>query len=157
MKIALLAIGKTVDPYLLEGLKVYEKRLQRYINYTRKELPDVKNAKSLPVEQLKIQEGKSLLSQLSETDELFLLDENGTSFSSEELAAFIRQKMLCSSKSLVFAVGGAYGFPDEVYGKATGKISLSRLTFPHQLARLIFTEQLYRAFTIIKGEPYHHR
>jgi 23S rRNA (pseudouridine1915-N3)-methyltransferase len=157
MKIALLAIGKTVDAYLQEGLEVYEKRLQRYVNYMRKELPDVKNAKSLPVEQLKVQEGKTLLSQLTEADELFLLDENGTSFSSEELAGFIRQRMLYSAKSLVFAVGGAYGFSDEVYRKAAGSISLSRLTFSHQMVRLIFTEQLYRAFTIIKGEPYHHR
>ncbi|MDR3350469.1 MAG: 23S rRNA (pseudouridine(1915)-N(3))-methyltransferase RlmH [Prevotellaceae bacterium] len=157
MKIALLAIGKTADTYLQEGLEVYEKRLQRYVNYTRKELPDVRNAKSLPVEQLKAQEGKALLLQLSETDELFLLDENGTVFSSEEMAEFIRKKMLNSSKSLVFAVGGAYGFSEEIYCKAAGKVSLSRLTFSHQMARLIFTEQLYRAFTIIKGEPYHHK
>ncbi|MDR2359070.1 MAG: 23S rRNA (pseudouridine(1915)-N(3))-methyltransferase RlmH [Prevotellaceae bacterium] len=157
MKITLVAIGKTVDAYLQEGLEIYEKRLQRYVNYMRKELPDARNAKSLPVEQLKQQEGKSLLSQLSETDELFLLDENGTVFSSEEMAAFIRQKMLYSVKSLVFAIGGAYGFSEEAYRKATGKVSLSRLTFPHQMVRLIFTEQLYRAFTIIKGEPYHHK
>lgn len=157
MKIALLAIGKTTDTYLQEGLEIYEKRLQRYVNYTRQELPDARNAKSLPVEQLKLQEGKSLLAQLSGTDELFLLDENGTVFSSEEMAGFIRQKMLYSSKSLVFAIGGAYGFSEEAYRKATGKISLSRLTFSHQMARLIFTEQLYRAFTIIKGEPYHHK
>ncbi|MDR2802335.1 MAG: 23S rRNA (pseudouridine(1915)-N(3))-methyltransferase RlmH [Prevotellaceae bacterium] len=157
MKITLLAIGKTTDAYLQNGLEVYEKRLQHYVNYTRKELPDVRNVKSLPVEQLKIEEGKRLLSQLSGTDELFLLDENGTVFSSKELAAFIRQKMLNSAKSLVFAIGGAYGFPEEAYRKAAGKISLSRLTFSHQMARLIFTEQLYRAFTIIKGEPYHHK
>ncbi|MDR3132446.1 MAG: 23S rRNA (pseudouridine(1915)-N(3))-methyltransferase RlmH, partial [Prevotellaceae bacterium] len=106
MKIALLAIGKTADAYLQEGLEIYEKRLQRYVNYTRKELPDVRNAKSLPVEQLKVQEGKALLSQLSEADELFLLDENGTVFSSEGLAEFIRQKILNSSRSLVFAIGG---------------------------------------------------
>jgi 23S rRNA (pseudouridine1915-N3)-methyltransferase len=153
----LLAIGKTADTYLQAGLGVYEKRLQHYAHYTRKELPDIKNAGSLPVEQLKIQEGKSILSCLSETDELYLLDENGTSFSSEEMAAFVAQKMLHGVKSLVFAIGGAYGFSEAVYQKAAVRISLSRLTFSHQMARLIFKEQLYRALTIIKGEPYHHK
>ena len=157
MKISLFTIGKTADAYLLEGLEIYEKRLQHYVNYARKELPDVKNAKTLSTEQLKTQEGKVLLQQLSDTDELFLLDENGQEFSSEELSQFIKQKMLHSSKSLVFAIGGAYGFSNEVYKKAVGKISLSRLTFSHQMVRLIFTEQIYRAFTIIKGEPYHHK
>jgi len=157
MKISLFTIGKTADAYLLEGLGIYEKRLQHYVNYARKELPDVKNAKTLSTEQLKTQEGKILLQQLSDTDELFLLDENGQEFSSEELSEFIKQKMLHSSKSLVFVIGGAYGFSNEVYKKAVGKISLSRLTFSHQMVRLIFTEQIYRAFTIIKGEPYHHK
>ena len=157
MKISLLTIGKTADKYLLEGLKIYEKRLQHYVNYSRKELPDVKNAKTLSTEQLKEQEGKIILQQVAETDELFLLDENGQTFSSEKLAEFIKQKMLHSSKSLVFVVGGAYGFSDEVYKKAVEKISLSQLTFSHQMVRLIFTEQIYRAFTIIKGEPYHHK
>jgi 23S rRNA (pseudouridine1915-N3)-methyltransferase len=157
MKITLLAIGKTTEAYLLEGLEAYEKRLPHYVNYTRKELSEAKNSKSLPVESLKRQEGKCLLAQLSGTEELFLLDENGAAFSSEEMAGFVRQKMASGLKSLVFAIGGAYGFSEEVYQKAAGKISLSRLTFPHQLVRLIFTEQLYRACTIIKGEPYHHR
>ena len=157
MKIALLTIGKTVDTYLLEGLNVYEKRLQHYINYIRKELPDVKNAKSLSCEQLKIQEGKTLLRQLSDADELILLDENGVEYSSGKWADFLQKKLLSSSKSLVFAVGGAFGFSDEVYQRAAGKVALSQMTFSHQMVRLIFTEQLYRAFTIINGEPYHHK
>jgi len=157
MKITLLTIGKTVDAYLLEGLAIYEKRLQHYTNYVRKELPDVKNAKSLSCEQLKIQEGKTLLRQLSDTDELILLDVNGAEYSSEKWADFLQKKLLNSSKSLVFAVGGAYGFSDEIYQRASEKIALSQMTFSHQMVRLIFTEQLYRAFTIINGEPYHHK
>ncbi len=157
MKITLLTIGKTADAYLLEGMGIYEKRLQHYVSYIRKELPDVKNAKSLSTGQLKVQEGKLLLQQLSDTDELILLDENGTGYSSEKFAEFLQRKMLGSTKSLVFAIGGAYGFSDEVYQKATSKISLSQMTFSHQMVRLIITEQLYRAFTIIKGEPYHHK
>ncbi len=157
MKTTLLVIGKTAEAYLHAGLEIYEKRLQHYTNYIRKELPDIRNAKSLSAEQLKVQEGKLLLQQLSETDELFLLDESGTTYASEELAAFVKQKMLHSAKSLVFAIGGAYGFPEEVYKRAAGEISLSRMTFSHQMVRLIFTEQLYRAFSIIKGEPYHHK
>jgi 23S rRNA (pseudouridine1915-N3)-methyltransferase len=157
MKIVLLAIGKTADAYLQEGLAIYEKRLQHYVNYTRRELPDVKNAKALSGEQLKVQEGILLRAQLSETDELFLLDEAGAGFSSEAFAGFVKQKMVHSAKSLVFAIGGAYGFSEEIYQRAAGKISLSPMTFSHQMVRLIFTEQLYRAFTIIKGEPYHHK
>jgi 23S rRNA (pseudouridine1915-N3)-methyltransferase len=157
MRITLLAIGKTADAYLREGLGIYEKRLQHYVEYLRRELPDVKNAKSLSVEQLKVQEGKCLLQQLSDTDELYLMDEAGTEYTSEELAAFLQKKMLHGTKSLVLAIGGAYGFSEEVYRKASGKIALSRMTFSHQMVRLIVAEQLYRACTIIKGEPYHHK
>jgi len=157
MKIALFATGKTVGAHLQQGLAIYEKRLQHYVHYTRKELPDVKNAQALSEEQLKVQEGKIMLQQLSDADELVLLDERGVGYTSEEMAEFIRQKMVHSSKSLVFAIGGAYGFSEEVYRKAASNISLSRMTFSHQMVRLIFTEQLYRAFTIINGEPYHHK
>ncbi|MDR1681204.1 MAG: 23S rRNA (pseudouridine(1915)-N(3))-methyltransferase RlmH [Prevotellaceae bacterium] len=156
MKITLLTVGKTANKYLQEELAVYEKRLQRYVNYARRDLPDVRHAGALPADQLKIQEGKRLLQQLSGTDELFLFDERGQAFSSEEMAGFLKQKMDNSIKSLVFAIGGAYGFSPEVYQRAAGLLSLSRMTFSHQMVRLIATEQLYRALTIIKGEPYHH-
>lgn len=157
MKILLLIVGKTTKTWLRDELDLYEKRLRRYVDYARRELPDVRQAKALPVEQLKIQEGKRLLQQLAASDELVLFDERGPAFSSDELAAFLRRKTDAGLKSLVIAVGGAYGFSDDVYRRADGLLSLSRMTFPHQLVRLIATEQLYRAFTIIRGEPYHHR
>jgi 23S rRNA (pseudouridine1915-N3)-methyltransferase len=157
MKILLLIVGKTTKTWLQDELALYEKRLRRYVDYARRELPDVSHAKALPIDQLKIQEGKRLLQQLAASDELVLFDERGPALSSDELAGFLRQKTDAGLKSLVLAVGGAYGFSDDVYRRATGLLSLSRMTFPHQLVRLIATEQLYRAFTIIRGEPYHHR
>ncbi len=156
MKITLLAIGKTADAYLREGIAVYTARLQHYVPFDYKELPDVRNAKNLTSEQLKIKEGELILAQMGSNDELLLLDENGRSYSSAGFAGFLEKKALHSSKSLVLAIGGAFGFSQEVYQKATEKISLSSMTFSHQMVRLIAAEQLYRAFTIIKGEPYHH-
>jgi 23S rRNA (pseudouridine1915-N3)-methyltransferase len=157
MNITLLVIGKTVPAYLKEGLALYEKRLQHYVHYTRRELPDVRNARALSEDQLKQQEGKLLLQQLSVVDECYLFDERGRAFSSDELAGFFRQKMTHGAKSLVLIVGGAYGFAPEVYQRATGTLSLSPMTFSHQMVRLIATEQIYRAFTIIRGTPYHHQ
>jgi 23S rRNA (pseudouridine1915-N3)-methyltransferase len=156
MKVTLLVIGKTNEAYLQEGIAMYAKRLQHYIPFEYKELPDVRNAKNLPHEQLKIQEGELILRQLGAHDELLLLDENGTQFSSEEWAAHLGKKLCGTAKSLLFTVGGAFGFADNVIQRASGTVSLSRMTFSHQMARLIFAEQLYRAFTILKGEPYHH-
>jgi 23S rRNA (pseudouridine1915-N3)-methyltransferase len=156
MKITMLAIGKTTNAYLREGIAIYTKRLQHYIPFEIKELPDVRNARNLPHAQLKVQEGQLLLRQLGPNDDLLLLDENGSQFSSEEWAGYLDKKLCYTSRSLVFAVGGAFGFSDDVIQRATDKISLSRMTFSHQMARLIFAEQLYRACTIIKGEPYHH-
>lgn len=157
MKITLLAIGKTADAYLREGIAVYTSRLQHYISFDYRELPDVRNAKSLTPDQLKMKEGALLLAQVGDNDELLLLDENGRSYSSVEFAGFFEKKALHASKSLVIAIGGAFGFSHEVYRRATGKIALSPMTFSHQMVRLIAAEQLYRAFTIIKGEPYHHQ
>jgi 23S rRNA (pseudouridine1915-N3)-methyltransferase len=156
MKMIMLVIGKTTDAYLREGIAIYTKRLQHYIPFEMKEIPDVRNAGSLSHAQLKTQEGQLILRQLGANDELLLLDENGTPFSSEEGAGYLEKKLCYTSRSLVFAVGGAFGFSNEVVQRAAGKISLSRMTFSHQMVRLIFTEQLYRAFTIIKGEAYHH-
>jgi 23S rRNA (pseudouridine1915-N3)-methyltransferase len=156
MKVILLVIGKTTDAYLREGIAIYAKRLQHYVPFEIKEIPDVRNAGNLSHAQLKAQEGQLILRQLGANDDLLLLDENGSQFSSGEWAGYLEKKLCHTSRSLVFVVGGAFGFSDEVIERAADKISLSRMTFSHQMARLIFTEQLYRAFTIIRGESYHH-
>jgi 23S rRNA (pseudouridine1915-N3)-methyltransferase len=152
----MLVIGKTTDAYLREGIAIYTKRLQHYISFEIKELPDVRNAGNLSHAQLKVQEGQLILRQLGTNDDLLLLDESGSQFSSEEWAGYLEKKLCYTTRSLVFVVGGAFGFSNDVIQRATDKISLSRMTFSHQMARLIFAEQLYRACTIIKGESYHH-
>lgn len=157
MKISLLLIGKTAFPYLNEGIALYEKRLGFYINYTRIEIPDLKSVSSLTKEQIKSKEGELILKNVKPGDELVLLDERGKQFASSEWASHLEKKLLYSGKDVVFVIGGAYGFSQEVYDRADEKISLSCMTFSHQMVRLIFLEQLYRAFTIMKGEPYHHK
>jgi len=157
MKITLLSIGKTNLAGLREGISLYVERLQHYIPFEYKEIPDVRNAGNLSQEQLKTQEGELILQALGNNDELWLLDENGRQFSSVEFAKYLEKRLLHSSKSLVIVIGGAFGFSDKVYQRAKEKLSLSPMTFSHQMVRLIAAEQLYRAFTIIKGEPYHHR
>ena len=149
--------GKTEAAYLKEGISLYEERLKFYTSYSKKELPDVKNSSSLSKEQIKEREGEQILKNLGETDELVLLDERGALITSEDFAVKVERWSLRGVKKIVFAVGGAYGFSDAIYKRANDKISLSRMTFSHQMVRVIFLEQLYRAFTIIKGEPYHHK
>ena len=156
MKIVLLAIRKTAKPYLREGISDYEKRIKAYVTFDYKELPDVKNAQNLSHEQLKQREGECFFKYIAANDELILLDECGKQFCSEDWALYLEKKIIHSTRSLVFAIGGAYGFSEAMYQKATDVVSLSSMTFSHQMVRLIFTEQLYRAFTIIRGEPYHH-
>jgi 23S rRNA (pseudouridine1915-N3)-methyltransferase len=156
MKITLLVIGKTDAAYLNEGLNEYLKRLKHYVNFEIVVIPDIKKAKNLGVENQKKREGELILSKKSVGKEIHLFDENGKTLSSRELAKFLEKKMLSGLKELVFVIGGPYGFSNEVYKNASSKISLSRLTFSHQMVRLICTEQIYRAFTILKGEPYHH-
>ncbi|MFM6975593.1 MAG: 23S rRNA (pseudouridine(1915)-N(3))-methyltransferase RlmH [Sphingobacteriaceae bacterium] len=156
MKITFLVIGKTDEAYLREGLEKYLKRLKHYIAFQYLEIPDLKNTKHLNEAEQKSKEAELILKQLKPTDQLILLDENGEEFSSEGFAAYLNKKMLASVQNLVFVVGGPYGFDPLIYQKAQGKISLSRMTFSHQMVRLFFTEQVYRAFTILKGEPYHH-
>ena len=157
MKNTLLAIGKTNQAWLEEAVSEYVKRIKKYITFELKIIPDVKNAKSLSEDQLKQKEGELLLASLLDADELVLFDENGQEYTSEGFAAFLEKKMLTSVKSLVFCIGGAYGFSGDVYKRAIAKIALSQMTFSHQMVRLIATEQLYRAFSIIKNEPYHHK
>ncbi|MDL2252426.1 23S rRNA (pseudouridine(1915)-N(3))-methyltransferase RlmH [Odoribacter sp. OttesenSCG-928-J03] len=157
MKICLLVIGKTDASYIREGIEEYEKRLRKYIPYEMKVLPDVKNSKSMSEPLQKEKEGELLLSQFQSTDFVVLLDENGKQYDSVGYSDFLAQKMLEAKKRLVFVIGGPYGFAEKVYQRADDKISLSRMTFSHQMVRMIFAEQLYRAMTIMKGEPYHHK
>lgn len=157
MKISLLVIGKTDEAYLQKGLEIFMKRIPHYVSFEMKVIPDIKNAKNLSEEQQKDKEGELILQQILLSDELILLDENGLEASSVDFARFLEKKMLSGIKRLVFVIGGPYGFSGSVYSRAIGKISLSKMTFSHQMVRLIFAEQLYRAFTILKGEPYHHQ
>ena len=156
VRITLLLVGATDKKYLGEGIEDYRKRLTHYLPFEMKVIADVKNNRNLPEEQQKEKEGKAILDQVSTGDELVLLDVEGAELSSPGLAAWIGKRMLAGTRQVVFVVGGPYGFSEAVYKRADSKISLSKLTFPHQLVRLLFVEQLYRAMTIIRGEPYHH-
>jgi 23S rRNA (pseudouridine1915-N3)-methyltransferase len=156
MKMTFLLVGKTDLSYLQEGMSLYEERLKRYSTYKRIEIPELKSASSLSKGEIKEREGELILRQIKPQDEVVLLDVVGRSQTSEEFASFLEKRGIYGSKGLVFVVGGAYGFSDSVYARGNFKLSLSSMTFSHQLVRLLFLEQLYRAFTIIKGEPYHH-
>jgi 23S rRNA (pseudouridine1915-N3)-methyltransferase len=156
MKIKFICIGKTSKSFLIAGEEEYAGRLKHYCSIERIELPDVKNASGLAKAQLKQAEGKEFLSRIAAGDVVLLLDERGKEYSSLEFSGLVQEHMNRSVRTLVFIIGGAYGFSDEVYARANGKLSLSRLTFSHQMVRMIFLEQLYRAFTIIRGESYHH-
>ena len=156
MKILLLVIGKTDDDYLITGIKKYVGRLGHYVSFEMKEIPDIRNRKTLSEEQQKKSESFLLLSQFQAGDYIILLDENGKQFTSVDFSENLEKLMASGSKRIVFVIGGPYGFSQDVYAKANAKMSLSPMTFSHQMVRLIFVEQLYRAFTILKGEPYHH-
>ncbi len=156
MKIKLLAIGKTDDKHLIQLIEVYEKRLSHYVNFELKVLPDIKNTKNLSESEQKEKEGILIIKELTATDQLLLLDERGHIFRSVEFSRFLQKKMNSGIKRLVFVIGGPYGFSDAVYKKAQGKVALSKMTFSHQMIRLLMVEQLYRSFTILKNEPYHH-
>ncbi len=156
MKITLLTVGKTDVKWVREGLELYSSRLIHYVPFSLVEIPELKNVSALSQVQIKGREGELILKHLKPADELVLLDEHGREFRSIEFADFIEGRMSRSSRDLVFVIGGAYGFSQEVYFRADSKISLSKMTFSHQMVRTIFAEQLYRAFTIMRGEPYHH-
>lgn len=156
MKITLLVIGKTDASYLSVGIDEYIKRLNHYVSFEIDIIPDVKKKSNITVVQQKAMEGELILHKLQPGKELHLFDENGSHYSSREFARFLERKMASGLKELVFVVGGPYGFSDEVYKNSASKISLSKLTFSHQMVRLLCVEQIYRAFTILKGEPYHH-
>ena len=156
MKIKLIVVGKTSAKYLLEGEKEYENRLKHYTKFEEIIIQDVKHSGKLSENELKIKEGQLILDKLENIDHVILLDDIGKSYSSIEFANFLQQKMNSGLKSLVFVVGGAFGLSDEVYLRANSKLSLSKMTFSHQMVRLIFKEQLYRGFSILRGEKYHH-
>ena len=157
MNIKLIAIGKTDNKNLQSLIDDYIKRLSFYIKFDLDIIADIKNAKNLSESQQKEKEGEIILSKITPTDQLILLDENGKTFSSMAFSEELQKKMNSGIKTLVFVIGGPYGFSEDVYKKAFGKISLSQMTFSHQMVRLFFIEQLYRGFTILKNEPYHHQ
>ena len=151
----MLTVGKTDAGWVREGLETYSSRLSRYVPFSVSEIPELKNASALSKAQVKEKEGELILSRVTPRDTVILLDEKGKEYSSSEFAKEI-SKLTASGKNIVFVIGGPYGFSEPVYARCDGKVSLSRMTFTHQMVRTIFVEQLYRAFTIIKGEPYHH-
>lgn len=156
MKITLMAIGKTDDSYILEGLEKYLKRLKHYIKFEMVIIPDLKNTKNLSEDEQKSKEADLFLKNITNSDYVVVLDERGTEMSSINFSDFINKRMIASVPNLVFLIGGPYGFDQSIYQRANYKISLSKLTFSHQMIRLFFVEQVYRAFSILKGEPYHH-
>lgn len=156
MNITLLTVGRTDRNWIMDGVEAYRSRLKHYTSFSMVEIPELRNVSALTKEQIKAREGQAILKSIRENDEVILLDEHGKEYSSTEFAQLIQTRMIYGGRDLVFVIGGAYGFSKEVYDRASSKISLSRMTFSHQMVRPIFIEQLYRAFTIIKGEPYHH-
>lgn len=157
MTITLLAIGKTDEKDLISLIEHYKKRLGFYVKFTLEIIPDIKNAKKLSEKEQKIKEGNLILNKIKKSDTLILLDENGKQFDSLAFSSYLQKYMNSGIKNLFFVIGGPYGFSSEVYQRAQGKISLSKMTFSHQMVRLFFIEQIYRGFTILKNEPYHHR
>ena len=155
MDIKLLTVGKTDVKWVKEGLDLYVARLSHYVPFTLKEIPQLKNVSALTREQIREREGELILKAVRPADEVILLDERGREFRSLDFARYLEEK-LQRGRDVVFVIGGAYGFSEAVYARSDGKVSLSKMTFSHQMVRTLFAEQPYRAFTIIKGEPYHH-
>ena len=156
MNIRLILTGKTEEQYLRQGIEQYCDRLGHYCKFSLVTIPELKGAKSLTREQIKEKEAEAILKNITPSEEVILLDEHGKTFTSVEWAHHMEKKFLYSSRDITFVIGGSYGFGKAVYDRANEMISLSKMTFSHQLCRVIFLEQLYRCFTIIKGEPYHH-
>jgi len=156
MKIALLLNGKTTDRNILEIIDLYSARIRKYAVFEILTLPELKNTRNMPLQEQKIREGRKILQSITGDDYVVLLDERGREYRTAEFSQFIEKLFTVTGKRIVYIIGGPWGFSDEVYGRADFSVSLSKMTFPHQLVRILFLEQLYRAFTIIKGEPYHH-
>lgn len=156
MKITLLTVGKTDKDWVRQGMDIYISRLKHYIPFSVIEIPELKNVSSLTKDQIKSKEAELILKNIRPTDDVILLDEHGKEYTSVQYAKILQDKISYIGKDIVFVIGGAYGFSDQVYNRADSKMSLSKMTFSHQMVRAIFVEQLYRAFTIMRGEPYHH-
>jgi 23S rRNA (pseudouridine1915-N3)-methyltransferase len=156
MKVILLQTGKTTEKHISEGVEIYARRLKKYCGFEIITIPDMKDTRKMPVNEQKAREGSRILQALGKDDFVVLLDERGKELSTSEFAGWIEARLQMQGKRLVFVIGGPWGFSGEVLEAADYKLSLSRMTFPHQLVRLLFAEQLYRAFTVIRGEPYHH-
>lgn len=157
MKISLYIIGKTTASYLREGIDIYIKRLSHYVPFEIKQMPDVKTTKGMAESSQKEKEGEIFLEQIRRGDHVILLDERGKEMTSREFASFIDRRMaLAGAGNIIFVIGGPYGFSDAMYRRADALLSFSKMTFSHEMIRLIFTEQLYRAMTILRNEPYHH-
>ena len=157
MKIVLLTIGKSSEKYLIEGISQYQKRLKHYTQFEMLEILNIKNAKNFSNAELMKKEGELILKQLKNSDHLILLDDKGKDFTSSKFAEKLQNWMLSGKKRLVFIVGGAYGFSEDLIARGNEKISLSKMTFSHQMVRLFFVEQIYRGYTILNNEPYHHQ
>ncbi len=156
MKIALLQTGKTTDRNLSELVDLYSKRIKKYVSFEIITIPELKNTKNMPVQEQQAKEASKIIQALSDDDYIILLDERGKEYRTVEFSSFLEKSFLLPKKRIVFIIGGPWGFSEAVYSRADQKISLSKMTFSHQMVRLLFIEQLYRIFTIIKGEPYHH-
>lgn len=156
MKIALLQTGKTTEKYLTEGIRIFEERIRKYSSFDIITVPDIKNTRNLSSVEQKAREGEQIFRYLRKDDYIVLLDERGKELSTVEFSSWLEKAFMLQNKRLVFVIGGAWGFSEEVCNRSDMRFSLSRLTFSHQMVRLLFLEQLYRAFTVIKGDPYHH-
>ncbi len=157
MKIKLLCIGKTIFKFVDEGIELYQSRLKHFVDFEQIFIPDIKNTKNMPIDEIKKKEGMQIIKYITQGDYVIILDEKGITYTSEGFADFLLKKTDQNIKQLIFIVGGAYGFSTEIYDRADFKLSLSKMTFSHQIIRLFFLEQIYRAFTIIKGLPYHNQ
>jgi 23S rRNA (pseudouridine1915-N3)-methyltransferase len=156
MKIALLQVGKTTEKYLNEGISAYDERIRKYVPFEILTIPDMRNTRNMPAAEQKSKEGEKLLKALKDDDYIVLLDEKGKELSTIDFSSWLGRTMMLQKKRIVFIIGGPWGVSDNILRRADFNFSLSRLTFSHQIVRLLFMEQLYRAFTVIKGEPYHH-
>jgi 23S rRNA (pseudouridine1915-N3)-methyltransferase len=156
MKIILIQTGKTTDKHIAEIVDLYSNRIKKYTGFETITLPDIKNTRNMPVVEQRTKEAVKIIQSISDDDYVILLDEKGKEFRTVEFSVFMEKSFILPKKRIVFIIGGPWGFSKEVYERADFKLSLSKMTFPHQLVRLLFLEQLYRVFTIIKGEPYHH-
>lgn len=156
MEINIITVGKIASNWIKEGVILFETRISRYINFSVTEIPDIRNAKSLPIETIKDEEGKAILSKINPGDFVALLDEKGNDVTSRKFSEWLQNQMNASRKRLVFIIGGPFGFSQLVYSRANYMMALSKMTLTHEMARLLLTEQIYRAFTILRGEPYHH-